>query len=58
MTKAPIPTENFDYTTITDRLRTVSWSYKSHQTGVIKAVYVILTFPLTAIAVLLKEHTI
>ena len=54
MTKAPTPTEqskkqrpwqhknatkNFDYTTIADRLRTVSWSNSSHQTGVVKPVY-------------------
>ena len=52
MTKAPTPMEkfkkqrdhttnataNFDYTTITDRLRTVSWSNKSHPTGVVKPV--------------------
>ena len=48
MTKAPTPTEkskkqrdntknaikNFDYTTITDRLRTVSWSNNSRPTFV------------------------
>ena len=47
--KNPIPTENsksngqhknatknFDYTTIADRLRTVSWSNNSHSTGVVK----------------------
>ena len=47
MTKDPSPTENsksnvttqksnqnFDNTTITDRLRTVSWSNNSHPTGV------------------------
>ena len=63
MTKAPTPTEkskkqsklqhknvtkSFDYTTIADRLRTVSFSNNSHQTGVVKPVYRILTFPLTA----------
>ena len=49
MIKTPIPTENsktngqhknvtinFDYTTIVDRLRTVSWSNKSHSTDVVK----------------------
>ena len=49
MNKTPIPTENlktnkqhknanenFDYTTIADRLRTVSWSNNSHTTGVVK----------------------
>ena len=29
-------TKNFDYTTIVDRLRTVSWSNSSHPTGVVK----------------------
>ena len=28
-------TQNFDYTTIADRLRTVSWSNSSHPTGVV-----------------------
>ena len=28
--------QNFDYTTIADRLRTVSWSNNSHPTGVVK----------------------
>ena len=44
-------TKNFDYTTIADRLRTVSWSNSSHPTGVVKSVYERLTFPLTATAV-------
>ena len=65
MTKAPTPTEkskkqrdktknatkNFDYTTIADRLRTVSWENDSHPTGVVKPVYGIPTFPLTTKAV-------
>ena len=64
MTKTPIPTENsttnrqhknaiknFDYITIADRLRTVSWNNNSHQTSVVKPVYGYQTFPLTAIAV-------
>ena len=64
MTKPPIPTENsktkgqltnatknFDYTTIADRLRTVSWSNNSHPTGVVKPVYGYQTFPLTTKAV-------
>ena len=65
MTKAITPTEkiqkatrqhkhatkNFDYTTIADRLRTVSWSNNSHPTGVVKPVNGIPTFPLTAKAV-------
>ena len=62
MTKAPTPTEkskkqrdniknatkNFDYTTIADRLTTVSWNNSSHPTGVVKPVYERSTFPLTA----------
>ena len=62
VTKAPTPTEkskkqpdntkklhkNFDYTTITDRLRTVSWSNNSHPTGGVKPVNEHSTFPLTA----------
>ena len=44
-------TKNFDYTTIADRLRTVSWSNSSHPTGVVKPVYEHSTFPLTATAV-------
>ena len=38
-------TKNFDYTTISDRLRTVSWSNDSYPTGVVKPVYGIPTFP-------------
>ena len=44
-------TKNFDYTTIADRLRTVSWSNSSHPTGMVKPVYERSTFPLTATAV-------
>ena len=44
-------TENFDYTTIADRLRTVGWSNDSYTTGVCKPVYGIQTFPLTTEAV-------
>ena len=65
MTKAPTPiekiqkatwkhqnaTKNFDYTTIADRLRTVSWGNDSHPTGVVKPVYWIRTFLLAAKAV-------
>ena len=65
MTKAPTPTEkskkqrdniknatkNFDYTTIADRLRTVSWSNDSYTTGAVKPVYGIPIFPLTTKAV-------
>ena len=40
------PPKNVDYTTIADRLRTVSWGNDSHQTGVVKPVYGIPTFPL------------
>ena len=39
-------TKNFDYITIADRLRTVSWSNNSHPTGVVKPVYGYPTFPL------------
>ena len=66
MTKAPTATDkskkvrdnrknaskNFDYTTIADRLRTVS-----HPTSVVKPVYKRSTFSLTATAVKSKEHT-
>ena len=45
------PTKNFDYITIADRLRSVSWSNNSHPTGVVKLVYECSTFPLTATAV-------
>ena len=41
-------TKNFDYTTIADRLRTISWSYDSYRNGVVKPVYGITTFPLPA----------
>ena len=65
MTKAPTPskkskkatwqhknaTKNFDYTTIADRLGTVSWGNDSHPNGVVKPVYGIATFPLTTEAV-------
>ena len=44
-------TKNFDYTTIADRLRTVNWGNDSHPAGVVKPVYGIPTFPLTAKAV-------
>ena len=59
MTKARTPTknpesnvtiqkrrQNFDYTTIAERLRMVSWSNDSHPTGVAKPVYGIQTFAL------------
>ena len=49
--------QNFDYTAIADRLRTVSWSNSSYPTGVVKPVYERSTFPLTATAVLSKGHT-
>ena len=32
-------TKNVDYTTIAERLRTVSWGNDSHPTGVVKPVY-------------------
>ena len=42
-------TNNVKYTvTIVDRLMAVNWSNKSHPTGVVKPVYGIQTFPLTA----------
>ena len=41
-------TKNFDYTTIADRLRTVSWGNESLPTCEVKQVYGIPTFPLTA----------
>ena len=44
-------TKNFDYTTIADRLRTVSWGNDIHPTGMVKPIYGIPTFPLTAKAV-------
>ena len=40
--------QNIDYTTIAGRLRTVSWSNDRNPTGVVKPVYGIPTFPLTA----------
>ena len=40
-------TKKFDYRTIADRLRTVSWSNSSYPTGVVKPVYERSTFPLT-----------
>ena len=65
MTKTPTPTEqykkqrddhknatkNFDYTTIADRLRMVSWGNDTQRTVVVKPVYWIPSFPLTAKAV-------
>ena len=44
-------TKNFDFTTITDRLKTASWGTSSHPNGVVKPVYERSTFPLTATAV-------
>ena len=40
--------QNFDYTMIADLLRTVSLSNDGHTTGVVKPVYGIQNFPLTA----------
>ena len=72
MKKAPAPTEkskknesdntknatkDFDYTTIEDRLKTVSSSNNSHPIGVVKLIYERSTFPLTTTAVLSKGHT-
>ena len=44
-------TRIFDYTTIADRLRVVSWGNNSHPTGVVKPNNGIPTFPLTKKAV-------
>ena len=44
-------TKNFDYSTIVDRLRTVSRSNSSYPTGMVKPVYERSTFPLTTTAV-------
>ena len=43
--------QNFDYTTIADRIWTVSWSNERHQTGLVQPVYGIQAFPLTTKAV-------
>ena len=48
--------QNFDYRTIADRLRTVSWSNNSHPSGMVKAVYGLPTIPITATAVKSKGH--
>ena len=40
--------QNFDYKTIADRLRSVSCSNDLHRTGVVKPVYGIVNFQLTA----------
>ena len=50
-------TKNLDYITIADRLRTVRWGNNSHPTGVVKPVYGIQIFQLTATAVLSRGHT-
>ena len=50
--------QNFDYTTIPERLRTVSRGDDGYQTGVVKPFYGIPTSPLTATAVLSKGHTL
>ena len=50
-------TKNFGYTPIADQLRTISWGNDSHPTAVVKPVYGIPTFHLTAQAVLSKGHT-
>ena len=39
--------QNFDNTTIADRLNMVGWSYNSNQTGVVKPVYGYPTLSLT-----------
>ena len=40
-----LTTQNFDYTTISNKLRTGSWINDSYQTGVVKPVNGIPTFP-------------
>ena len=47
--------KNFDYSTIMDRLKAVSWGNKSHPISVVKPVYGILTFLLTAKVVIQKD---
>ena len=47
----------YDYTTIADRLKTVSWSHNNHPTGMVKPAYERSIFPLIAPAVLLKGPT-
>ena len=67
---APTPTEksknnmktqkchqNFEYTTIADRLRTVIWSYESHPSGVVKPVNGIQILPLTTTVFWSRERT-
>ena len=44
-------TKNFDFTTITDRIKTASWGTSSHPNDVVKPVYERSTFPLTVTAV-------
>ena len=44
-------TKKLNYTKIADGHRTVRWGIDSHQTGVVKSVYAIQTFPLTVKAV-------
>ena len=51
------PPKNFDYTTIADPLRTVSWGNDSHPTGVVKQMNGIPTLPLTATVVLSMART-
>ena len=51
-------TKNFDYTTIADRLRTVSWGNENHQTGVVKQVYGIPTIPITTKSCEIKRTNI
>ena len=46
-------TKNFDYTTIADKLRTISWSNKNDPTGVAKPVY---GYQRTHISKLVNNH--
>ena len=50
-------TKTFDYTTIEDRLKTISSSNCCHPTGLVEFVYQISTFPFTAKDVYSKGHT-
>ena len=50
-------TKNLDYTTIADRFTTVNWSSDSYPAGMVKPVYGIQTFTLTARTLLTKGHT-
>ena len=50
-------TKTFDFTMITDRVRTVSWRDNSHATGVVNVGFKGSTFPLPTTDVQSKGHT-